>query len=357
MKQRWGWLALLGGIEAAALVGACGSRTGFPEDELASPNVPTFDAFFDVIDSLSDGSGLPPPVPTPVPLPVPTPRDASILLDARADRSIFDAPFDRSVLDALPPIDANPFPDVVRNDCPDAAATLIYVVTAQAELFSFYPPTLTFTRIGSVVCPAGTATPYSMAVDRRGKAYVVFSDGNLFAVSTATAACVGTAFVPGQQGFSTFGMGFASDTNGAAETLYVARNNVPQSSLATIDTTTFVLSTIAAISPAITRTELTGTGDGRLYGFFTNAAPAVSGSRVIELDKTTAQIIANNDLPVGGPNDAWAFAYWGGDFWIFTSPGGPTTVSRFRPSDATTIELTTMPSTIVGAGVSTCAPQ
>ena len=114
---------------------------------------------------------------------------------------------------------------------------------------------------------------------------------------------------------------------------------------------------IALISPSITRAELTGTGDGRLYGFFTNEAPAVSGSRLIELDKPTARILANNDLPVGRPNDAWAFAYWGGDFWIFTSPGGVSTVTRFRPSDSTTTDLATMPSTIVGAGVSTCAPQ
>ena len=357
MKRRWGWLVLLGCIEAAALLGACGSRTGIPEEDGAQPVVPAADAYPDLFfDRSLPPKPMPTPVPPPGPPPVPTPRDASVL-DARADRSIFDAPFDRSVFDVLPPIDANPFPDVVRNDCPDAAATLVYVVTEQAELFSFYPPTLTFTRIGAVVCPSGDATPYSMAVDRKGKAYVVYSDGNLFAVSTATAACVATAFVPGQQGFTTFGMGFASDTNGAAEALYVTRNNVAQSSLATIDTATYVLRTIAPISPSITRAELTGTGDGRLYGFFTNEAPAVSGSRLIEIDKGTAQTLANNDLPVGRPNDAWAFAYWGGDFWIFTSPGGTSTVTRFRPSDSTTVNLATMPSTIVGAGVSTCAPQ
>ena len=62
-----------------------------------------------------------------------------------------------------------------------------------------------------------------MAVDRTGIAYVVFSpSGELFRVSTATAACEPTPFVSGQGGFSsTFGMGFSGDTDGG-ETLYVA---------------------------------------------------------------------------------------------------------------------------------------
>ena len=71
-------------------------------------------------------------------------------------------------VDVLPPIDVMPKPDVDRTDCPDADATFIYVVTEQQELFSFFPPTLTFKLVGNLVCPAGSATPFSMAVDRRG---------------------------------------------------------------------------------------------------------------------------------------------------------------------------------------------
>ena len=89
----------------------------------------------------------------------------------------------------------------MRNDCPDADATLVYLVSAQNELFSFYPPTVTFTSIGTLVCPARpNETPFSMAVDRKGKAYVVFTDGNLFQVSTSTAACIATPFAVGQLG-------------------------------------------------------------------------------------------------------------------------------------------------------------
>ncbi len=377
MNHRCGFLAFLAIFEAVACLGlgACGSRTGLSED--GAPVVPGPDAR-SAADGASDG-GLrdgrleDSDVDFDADIFDATLDDVAIFdatldvdlfdavddgeaSDASTDADIFDAPLDQGI-DALPPIDASPFPDVVRTDCPDAAATLIYVVTEQEELFSFYPPSLTFTRIGKLVCPAGAATPYSMAVDRRGKAYVVYSDGNLFAVSTATAACIATAYVPGQGGFTTFGMGFASDINGSAETLFVAKNTGNASVLAGIDTIGFGLNVVGPITPTIARTELTGTGEGRLFGFFTNPAPAVSGSRIIEIDKATATTVGANDLPVGGPNDAWAFAYWGGDFWIFTSPGGATKVSRFRPSDTTTVDLTTHPSTIVGAGVSTCAPQ
>ncbi len=328
--QRRGTLFILVAAATSALgLDACGSRTGLPDDGALADFSP-FEA--------GPKSGL----------------DGALLLDRRVSVP---------ELDALPQIDARPSRDVMRNDCPVGDATLVYVVTEQNELFSFYPPSLTFTSIGALVCPAAPGTnPFSMAVDRKGKAYVVFSDGNLFQVSTATAACVATGFAVRQQGFFTFGMGFVSDTNGAAERLYVSENEIGNGAqfsrgLATIDLNTFDLSLIAPFSPAIRGAELTGTGDGRLFGFFTKGTG--SGSRIVEIDKASATIIAGNDLAVGEPTDAFAFAFWGGDFWVFTSGGrnAGTSVTRFRPSDASTLTLTKHSQTIVGAGVSTCAPQ
>ena len=146
-------------------------------------------------------------------------------ITARVDSSRRASPLidDATVVDALPPIDALPPRDADQTDCPDADATLVYVVTDQNELFSFFPPSGTFKQIGRLVCPApdGT-TPFSMAVDRQGVAYVVFNDGRLYRVSTATAACVSTSFRVGQQGFSTFGMGFATDQAGPTERLFIA---------------------------------------------------------------------------------------------------------------------------------------
>ncbi|HSO33962.1 MAG TPA: hypothetical protein VLT33_15620 [Labilithrix sp.] len=261
----------------------------------------------------------------------------------------------------VPLIDATPRPDVDRTDCPDADATYVYVVTVQNELFSFYPPDLSFKFIGNLVCPSASgATPFSMAVDRRGVAYVLYSDGQLYRVSTATAACVKTTFASGQDGFDTFGMGFASDFGGAAEKLYVTDNDIgssPLRGLGAIDTDTFKLSFIGSFGTQMRRSELTGTGDGRLFAFWPDLNGIGGASHLSELSKATGQIIAQTNLPIGQANDAFAFAFWGGDFWIFTSSGGPSDVNRYRPVDNATTTPTTHPSTIVGAGVSTCAPQ
>jgi hypothetical protein len=262
--------------------------------------------------------------------------------------------------DGLPMIDVVTKPDVDRTGCPDADATYVYVVTEQNELFSFYPPDLTFTFIGNLACPsANGSTPFSMAVDRRGVAYVLYSDGQLYRVSTATAACTQTSFAPGQDGFTTFGMGFASDIGGPAERLYVSDNDFDGvlRGLGAIDTTTFKVAFIGSFGTTIRRSELTGTGDGRLFAYWPEPNGNV-GSHLTELNKATGAIVAQTNLPtVGSSRDAFAFAFWGGDFWIFTASNGPTDVNRYRPSDNTTTVPTTHPSTIVGAGVSTCAPQ
>jgi hypothetical protein len=60
---------------------------------------------------------------------------------------------------------------------------------------------------------------------------------------------------------------------------------------------------------------------------------------------------------VGEPDDAYAFGFWGGDFWVFTSDGTFTQVTQFDPTSGAETAATTYDDVIVGAGVSTCAPQ
>src|SRR5262249_34569118 len=104
-------------------------------------------------------------------------------------------------------------------DCSDAAK-LVYVVSSQNGLYSFYPANPGVARIGTLTCPT-PAHPFSMAVDRKGTAWVNYDDGELFKVSTADASCTKTSFVT-QNGFTTFGMGFSTDAAGQAnETLFI----------------------------------------------------------------------------------------------------------------------------------------
>jgi hypothetical protein len=278
-------------------------------------------------------------------------------VDATAEDHAVDAGHDADVVDVVEdgPVDVV-FPDVpVVTSCVDAGITYIYVITEENELYSFYPPTLAFSKIGDISCPT-TSTPFSMGVDRSGVAYSVFSDGNLFRISTVNAACQATPFVPSQHGFDTFGMGYAGLAD-AGETLYVSQsvNKAPQ--LGSIDTQSYVLDVIGTYQPnASGRCELTGTGDGRLFAF---CVPLLgNGADLVELDPATAQILSETSLTIGGSMDAFAYAFWGGDFWIFTAPSaGATTVTRYDPTASTTTTVASFGSTVVGAGVSTCAPE
>jgi hypothetical protein len=313
-------------IAYVILIGACGSRTALVGDEIEESSA---DASITHKDGSADSA-----------------RDVEVKLDGA--------------------------PDVFRNDCPDAAATFIYLISESRELYSYDVLGGIFRDIGTINCPTSYTQAFSMAVDRQGTAYVLFWDGdslsaqgNLFRVSTATAACKAIPeYVPGQQGFEVYGNGFATNGGGPSETLYVqgASSFGSSSGLASIDTNTFQLTFIGNNNPELQGGELTGTGDGRLFGFFFFASDT-STFYLGELDKTNGQLLSQTLLtgvPGGGNNGGgFSFAYWGGDFYFFTVPDQQNTIAtRYRPSDQSYATVATLPmATIVGAGVSTCAPQ
>ncbi len=271
----------------------------------------------------------------------------------------FDSPFEPDA--PLPMIDAMPRPDANRLDCPDADSTLVYVVTDNNALYSFFPTDGTFKFISNLACPAGTDNPFSMAVDRKGVAYVEFTDARIYRVSTATGACIGTAYQPNQQGFGQFGMGFATNDIGPVETLFVAgtrdQNMAVSPGLARIDVNTFSLTKVGDFVPDIARAELTGTGDGRLFAFYTKGPNNGPPSYIGEINTNNAHIVAETAFPTVDQGNGWAFAFWGGDFYMFTAPNAGSDVTRWRPSDNSVSVVASLPARIVGAGVSTCAPS
>lgn len=233
----------------------------------------------------------------------------------------------------------------------------VYVITGTQppELYRFDPSCLRFERIGQVTC-TGTgpfaATPYSMAVARDGVAWVLYTSGRIFHVDVSTAACTPTSFVMNQSGFLQFGMGFAADGPGAStETLYVSRNTTPYA-LASIDTASLALGPIGDYDLVSGRAELTGTGDGRLFGAF-EGTPFV----VAEIDRTDAHILSTAPQSVGMASSNFAFAAYGGRFYLFVGDGSYTDVVRYDPaSGASETVVSHFTQEVVGAGVSTCAP-
>lgn len=251
-----------------------------------------------------------------------------------------------------------------QSGCSDAAK-LVYVVDSSNGLHSFNPASLTFAPIGKLHCPTtgGSSTPNSMAVDRSGTAWVNFSDGELFKVSTADASCTATSFDPSQNPSRGSHWGMAFSTNSATstdETLFTDPGDGLGSGagLYSYDTVGNTLVKIGNFSDGLdgTEAELTGTGDGRLFAFLTTDPATVA--EVTKADGTTPSA-GQAQLDGVSTGSAWAFSFWGGDFWLYTSSDGFTSsVTRYKTSSDKSVSVVVDDTgfAIVGAGVSTCAP-
>jgi hypothetical protein len=250
--------------------------------------------------------------------------------------------------------------DGSMDDCSEGAKR-IYLVTEEKILLRFWPPTLELTEIGTLNCAptSAGATPFAMSVDRNALAWVLYDDGEIFHVDTNTAGCTPTAFVPGQEGFDVFGMAFVADApGGTAETLFIAgqgagANPRMAAQLGRIDRDSLDVSTSGSLD---TFPDLTGTGAAELWGFFPFRTPAV----VQQIDKADGSVSRTQTISIDFTDTfAWAFAFWGGDFYLFdqTATAASTAIYRLDPDSGTTETVVADTGyTIVGAGVSTCAP-
>lgn len=261
------------------------------------------------------------------------------------------------------------------SNCVAGAGTFIYVISEDNNLYTFdptmFPSAQAFTLVGAVTC--NTSGVNSMAVDRSATAWVNFNDGTISKVTTtAPVTCTPTSFTAGQAGFTgALGMGFSVDATGSnVETLFVSDNGGPGGTcnaatpgpgcmgkgLGTIDIATMTLTPLGAYTGTAAgyNAELTGTGDGRLFGFFTTS-PGSYG----QIDKTTGQTATPPPTAVPSVNAStggYAFSFWGGDFYFYTAPKDNTVVTHLTTSTGTTATSPELSFTIVGAGVSTCAP-
>lgn len=251
-----------------------------------------------------------------------------------------------------------------RGACVDTCAVkgveLIYVVDSAHNLLSFDPQKLPgdpFHRIGTLTCDPSART-FSMAVDRHGIAWVLYNTGTLYRVSILDAHCA-NAGVP-ESAPRTFGMGFVRDSaKSTSEKLFVAADDSSQM-LAQLDTSTKPPRwlPIAPLKDKPSRhPELTGTADGKLFGYIPDD---VAGGFVQEIKPKTGEL-SGPRMPVGakpGHVSAFAFAHWGGVFYVFsTIDGTPMVHSIHRKTGKRAVVRDNLPYRIVGAGVSTCAPE
>lgn len=242
------------------------------------------------------------------------------------------------------------------DDCSEMARW-IYVVDRDDNLLRYQPDLNSLTVIGTLDCP-GTASPFSMAVSRDAVAYLLQSDLKLYRVDIADASCEATNYRTDEV-FEAFGMGFVASSSGPSpETLFIAggsETGLGRSQLGTLDLATFAANPLGEVGGSA---ELTGNGNGELWGFF----PDISPMLVRQLDKANGAALREFDVSTIDPNSspqAWAFAFWGGRYYVFYQSTSDTSTSIYRLTPDTGRVQQVRAETgyqIVGAGVSICAP-
>jgi hypothetical protein len=327
--------------------------------------------------------------------------------------AVFDLPREYRAFGDLPCTEARP---------------LVYLVTDEDDLYGFQPDDLTFQKVGILRCPAAPgATPNSLAVDRKGTAWVHYTDGSLHRASTRDARCVATAFGAQHNGFFQPGVAFASTGPDLIdETLFLWGGTTvtgpftwrgawawiyEDHGLARLDRATSDLDVVGYGDPRPARpphvgmsvtdggafdmvgevsvemrgggsvhddvfsaasggtiritlttgapplhevpAELTGTGSGKLYGFF-RTVPAT----LAEIDPATGQILDARRLQGVDGFSGWAFSFWRGDFYLFWAREKETShATRVSGRDGSLDEVVRdVGFRVMGAGVSTCAP-
>ncbi len=245
----------------------------------------------------------------------------------------------------------------------------IFVLSDDGELWKYRPDQDDFENLGAIGC--GMPNTFSMGVDRLGYAWVMFNPpaGELRKVDvTNPADCSDPGYNPGQLGVELYGMAFVSNSQvDQCDNLYGNTYNgiggfgegPGAGDFLTVDPETLQLSLLG--DTTFNGAELTGTGDGRAFMF-----GGVNPAKLIEVDKSDGTYV--DVLPLGDLDltNAFAFAFFAGDFYFFTESGLPGSNSKvthldYDDSDNNGVQdLTTVnaegPIRIVGAGVSTCAP-
>lgn len=240
----------------------------------------------------------------------PAPADAG--LDAAPDATADAPPLDAPIADSPDECACTPG---LHNDA-------IVVLSDDGSLWSFAPAQNQFAEIAPLPC-ATSKTPFSLAVDQRGLAWILFADDadlRTFDLNQPSAGCTDPGYTPNQASFGLFGMAFSVESAAVrCEKLYLHSysGSGPFSegpgvgSLGVLDPATLVPSSLASID--YDGGELSGSGEGRLFAF-AGQTPA----KLVEYDKSSGATLSTTPLTGLSKTNASAFAFFGGAFYFFT---------------------------------------
>jgi hypothetical protein len=268
-----------------------------------------------------------------------------------------------------PKFDLATFPDIPEenvDDCPCAEnSDMIYTLDSGGALWIYNPLLNEFSSVGEFDCDTPASNyAMSLAVDAASNAWVhIRPSGKIFKVDTLNGnSCTDSGYVPDSVGFRLFGMAFVEKPgDGRCEQLYMHSADGTTwtqgpgvGSLGTLDPISMNAQRLGSID--YSGGEMTGTGDGRVF------ALAGDPAELIEYNPADASVIEKTPLPGIDIGLAFAFAFWGGDFYFFTDDDDAlnprTRVTRLDYDGTGEIEelIARAELRVVGAGVSVCAP-
>lgn len=200
--------------------------------------------------------------------------------------------------------------------------TSILVLSDDAGVWSFDPETMAFALVRDVPCAINS--PYSMAIDEKGVAWILDIDTeDLVTVELESDTdCGDPGYDPGplQAGFGLFGMAFSSRGAGSFCADLFAHSYSGEGPfgegpdagvLGQLNAESMQLEILAAVD--YDGGELAGTGDGRLFAF-----AGVDPPKLVEYDRLTGAEI--DTIPLDGFDKTYAsaFALFGGSVYFFT---------------------------------------
>lgn len=270
-----------------------------------------------------------------------------------------------------PKFDLGGIPDPKKPDGDDCEceknADLIFLWDDSSNLWLYNPMKTgeeAFERLGKPKCPTKPGQySFSMAVDRGSNAWLLVQpSGAMYKVDTLNEMkCVDSGHKPGTLDFTLFGMAYVEHPkDDRCEQLYMHSLESDEleegpniGKLGTLDPENMKVSMVGRIN--YSGGELTGTADGRLFAF--SGAPG----RLVEYDPKTAKVIKKTPLGNLELTNAFAFAFWGGDFYFFTETiagigNSKVTKLDYKGDGSLTVVESRTPLRVVGAGVSICAP-
>jgi hypothetical protein len=243
--------------------------------------------------------------------------------DATTDASE-DAPFDAELDapdDVVLPIDAEldaPSDAIVPAEggvgCAGGVAPTAYLLDESGDIYVFDPASVSVQFLGTPSCNDETG-PFTLSVSREGKAYVLYSDWQIFEVDLATFHCSSTPFQLGQLGLSSE-LAIAVSRASGVEKLLVSgvSDNSGAPILAESNLTSFVLTKVGDILPVPPSEtfpiDMQADLTGHLYGLSDDGF-------VLEMDVNTGAVETTGEVPVN-PDDSWAIMAYETDVFAFS---------------------------------------